>query len=337
MTIALEIEGDVAVFDHPPGYGEVVEKLDGLLDGRRAGRIPNAGYVRALEDLVARHPWFIDGHAHLGNALYGQGRIGRALKCYERGYALGAELLPAGFEAFIEWRHLENRPFLRAAHGLVLCHLRLRRREEALAVMEKMLAWNPGDNQGIRFMIGSEYLRAGEERKAASFFVTEAAGHPPYRYELALLLLRQGRRVEAATSLRLGFVENGYIAEILCGNPDPMPIGIWHGFGPAGPDEAKDYASRYSGLWRRTPEAIAFLRWLHTHPRVLFERAAVLEWSEALLWEHDPERRRGILKGETAELGRIDDGLSREIVVDRADRHGRMVSPWLYSGHLLGL
>ena len=337
MTLEIEIEGDVAIIQHPPGHHEVAGQLDDLLEQKEAGSISEAGYVRALEDLVARHPRFIDGHAHLGNALYGQGRTGRALKCYERGYALGTELLPAGFEAFIEWKYLENRPFLRAAHGLFLCRLRLRRRQEALAVMEKMLAWNPDDNQGIRFMIGSEYLRAGEERKAESFFVTEAAQYPPYRYELGLLLLRQGRRVEAATSLRLGFVENGYIAEILCGNPDPMPIAIWHGFGFAGPDEAKDYASHYGGLWRRTPQAIAFLRWLHTHPRVLFERAAVLEWSEALLWEHDPERRHGILEAEIAEHNRIDDGLSREIVVDRADRDGRMVSPWLYSRHLPGL
>ena len=326
MTITVKMEKDVAVFEYPPGYHEIEEELNGLLDRREAGGISMAGYVRALKDLVARHPWFVDGHAHLGIRLYDQGKIGQALKCHERGYSLGTEVLPAGFEAFIEWRIMENRPFLRAAHGLASCHVRLGHSREAIAVMEKILAWNPNDEQGIRFLIGSEYLRAGQEDEAESFFVTEAAEYPPYHYELALLRLRRGRYVEAATSLRLGFVANGYIAEILCGNPDPAPMGISHWMGFDGPDPAKDYVSSCGRLWHRTRDAIAFLRWLHTHPLVMFERAAVLQWREALLWEYEPERRQKIHEAEIAQVARIDDELSKEIVIDRADREGRMVS-----------
>ena len=114
-------------------------------------------------------------------------------------------------------------------------------------------------------------------------------------------------------------------------------MSVWHGIGLSGPDLAKDYASCCSGLRHRTPDALAFLRWLHTHPKVMFERAAVLKWSEVLLWEHDPEQRQKIFAAERAELARIDEGLSREIVVKRADRNGRMVSPWLCSGRSLGL
>ena len=46
----------------------------------------------------------------------------------------------------------------------------------------------------------------------------------------------------AATSLRRGIVENGYIAEVLCGNPDPRLIGIWHGWAFVEPQHAKEYA-----------------------------------------------------------------------------------------------
>lgn len=145
------------------------------------------------------------------------------------------------------------------------------------------------------------------------------------------MLFQSGDRVSAATSLRRGFVDNGYIAEILSGMANPLAIGIWHGSNFERPELACEYASRYDDLWSRTPDAIAFLRWLHTHPKILAERAAILQWKEALLWESDFERRGLILEQEAAALARIDDRLSAELVVDQKDRQGRAVSPWLHS------
>ena len=333
MTIAIDMNDDAAVFRYPPAYAETVDEFDTLLDGRANGGLTGNRYIRALEELVARHPWFIDGHAHIGNALYDRGEFGRALEAYERGYSRGTAPLPDGFEKLIEWRHLENRPFLRAAHGVALSQLRLGRRGEGIATMEKMLAWNPADHQGVRLVIGSEYLRAGRDDRARSFFQAEA-GYPSYRYEMALLLLRQEQHIEAATSLRRGFVENAYIAEILCGNPHPLPIGMWHGTSWADPGLAIEYVSDYGKLWHATPDAVAFLRWLHTHPRVMAERAGVLRWQEALLWEHDAGRRATLIDGAEAAWQEIDDRLSREIVTERTDRRGRGVLPWLHSGGL---
>lgn len=330
MTITLEINGDTAVFRYPAGYDDVVDEFDDLLDRRDRGWLNETRYLRDLEELVARHPWFIDGHAHIGNSLFDQGKFKRALVAYDRGYSLGAAALPAGFDQFIEWSDLENRPFLRAAHGVALSRLQLDRREEAIPTLEKMLGWNPDDNQGIRFLIGSEYLRAGEEEKAKSFFETEIE-YPPYRYEMALLLLGRGLYVEAATSLRRGFVENGYIAEVLCGNPHPLPAGIWHGISWSEPGTAMEYVLDYGKLWHATPDAVAFLRWLHTHPKVMAERADILQWKEALLWEHDTMRRGSIMDKADAAWRRIDDRLSGEIVVERTDRYGRSVLPWLHS------
>ena len=331
MKIALEMHQDVAVFQYPPGYDAIVEELDDLLDRRGGGRPSTPWYVKALEDLVERHPWFIDGHAHLGNALYDRGTFKPALASCMRGYSLGTEIIPPDFQEFIEWKFLENRPFLRAAHGAALCLLKLKNAGDAIAIMERMLAWNPDDNQGIRYIIGSEYLRIGQEERARSLFETEAAEYPPYWYELALLQFRQGQHAAAATSLRRGFSENVYIPEILCGNPDPLPVGIWHGSSFAEPELAKEYAEQCGKLWRHTPDAIAFLRWLHTHPKVMAERAAVLEPKEALLWERDFDRRGSLLDAVQIAKGGIDDELSNAITADRTDRQDRRVSPWLSS------
>jgi tetratricopeptide (TPR) repeat protein len=329
---SLEVFEDGAVFRYPEGHDDMVRELDHLLDYHDGGRLTRNQYVTELKGLVARHPSFIDGHAHLGFALLEQDKPKLALGAGLCGLALGEEAIPSDFDGKVEWGFLENRPFLRAAHSVVLCYLRLGQRLNAIPLMEKMLAWNPNDNQGIRFIIGSVYLRSGMPDKAVAIFHAEGPHYPPYRYELGLLLFRTGRHQAAATSLRHGFVENGYIAEILCGTPDPLPLPIWHGSNFAEAELAQDYVLRYGDLWRRSPEAVTFLRWLHMHPKIMAERGAILEWREALLWEHDVERRRMLLDCEETSLKRIDDLLSQDIVIERTDRHGRTVVPWLHSG-----
>lgn len=331
MSVSLEVFEDGAVFRSPEADDDMVRELDNLLDSHQGGPLTRNQYVTELKGLVARHPGFIDGHAHLGFALLEQGRPKLALAAGLRGLALGEDAIPSDFEGKVEWGSLENRPFLRAAHGVVLCYLRLGQRLQAIALMDKMLAWNPNDNQGIRFIIGSVYLRSGMADKAAATFRAEGPHYPPYRYELGLLLFRTGRHQAAATSLRHGFVENGYIAEILCGTPNPLPLPIWHGSNFAEAELAQDYVLQYGDLWRRSPQAVTFLRWLHMHPKIIAERGAILEWREALLWEHDVERRRMLLNCEETSLKRIDDLLSQDIVIDRTDHRGRTVAPWLHA------
>ena len=188
--------------------------------------------------------------------------------------------------------------------------------------MERILAINPNDNQGVRFVLGSEYLRLDQ------LFEAEAHAYPPYDYELALLHIRAKNWVAAATSLRRGFGANGYIGEILAGNPDPAPLPLWHGSDLAEPELAKDYVGRCGGLWNRTPYALAFLRWLHNHPRILIERAAILECQGELLWERDVSRRGQIVDRLLAARDGMNDRLSEEIVQQRTDRSGRSVDPW---------
>ena len=118
MRIAFEMHDDVCVFAHPPGYDEAVDELDLILERRNFGALSELHYRRALEELVSRRPWFVDGHAHLGNRLYHEGRFEQALDTYTRGLSLCMEVLPSGSQASIEWSHLKNRPFLRAARGL---------------------------------------------------------------------------------------------------------------------------------------------------------------------------------------------------------------------------
>ena len=75
--------------------------------------------------------------------------------------------------------------------------------------MQGMLKWNPNDNQGIRFLITSEYLRAGEATRASRILKKEGDHFPPYQYEAALIEIAAGRMVQAATTLRRAFIAAG--------------------------------------------------------------------------------------------------------------------------------
>ena len=74
--------------------------------------------------------------------------------------------------------------------------------------MNAMLAWNPGDNQGIRYLLGSAFLRAGRLDEARALLVEFRDEDPSLQYELGLLRLIEGEyragRDEPAARLRRG-------------------------------------------------------------------------------------------------------------------------------------
>jgi hypothetical protein len=91
----------------------------------------------------------IDAHAHLGNLMFKM-FPNTALEHYRVGVAIGELSLPKNFSGALPWGHLNNRPYLRALHGMGLCLWRLNKTAEALAVFERILWLNPPDNQGVR-------------------------------------------------------------------------------------------------------------------------------------------------------------------------------------------
>ena len=177
--IGFDITEDGGVFSESDDLYAVSSELNDLLDQRDDGAITSAKYLKTWKAMVERLPQFIDGHAHLGGTLLLGGKPRLALQAYLCGLAVGEGAIPTGFSGLIQWGFLENRPFLRAAHGAALCHIHLGKHKDALRLMERILAWNPNDNQGVRFLIGSEYLRAGETAKAERIFMDHAEDYPP--------------------------------------------------------------------------------------------------------------------------------------------------------------
>ena len=81
---------------------------------------------------------------------------------YARGLEAGELALgPEGFEEYEGhfWGFLETRPYMRARHGLALTLLDLGEEEAAVEHFRAMLKLNPGDNQGIRYLLLGCLLR----------------------------------------------------------------------------------------------------------------------------------------------------------------------------------
>ncbi|MCA3633143.1 MAG: tetratricopeptide repeat protein [Methylobacterium sp.] len=325
----LSFDLQTGCFIEPEGHRGAIEALDTLLDARNSGRTSETGYITSLKKLVEKHPAYLDAHAHLGFALLKLGKSKAALEACETGVSIGRALVPENYDGLIEWGRHENRPFLRMMHASTLALLAAKKRPQAIERMERLLKWNPGDNQGLRFILGPELLREGHIKPARSRLESYAEEYPPAWYELGLLHFRQKDFALAAHSFRLGFLTNGYIAEVLTGTPSPLPLAIWHGSNFAEPDMARDYANRQGDLWNKTPAAIAFLRWLHMHPTALRERASAIDIQRALLWEVDYKTRSALLDQLSTLSASIDLASSAELVRPVAMSGKRTIYPWM--------
>ena len=330
MPLTFEVfDAESGAFSYPDEtYDALLEDFDGILDAHESGQLGDKPYLSALNRLIAAAPDFIDVYAHIASHWHRQGKPKKALDAALLGLSIANRHIPEGFNGRIEWLHLENRPYLRGMHIALLSNMRLRRHKDAVTLIEQMLARNPNDNQGVRWLHGSEALRAGDYDRARTVMEAEAEWYPPYYYELALCYMLKDEWVAAATALRRGFVANPYIAEMLGGNPNPAPLAIWHGSNLVEPEAAGEYIQMYGLYWHNQPDSFAFTRWLFNHPKVLAERAAIMECKEAILWEDDATTRVKTIAQEKRLIAKIDDTLSVSIVKKRKNRRGLLVWPW---------
>lgn len=330
--LRFEVQDDFGCFVYPDErFAPLLDEFDDLLDTYQSGEMNDKRYITELNRLIRQEPDFIDLHAHLSFAFLEQDKPKKSLDAALAGLAAGNRLIPESFSGVIEWGYVENRPYLRALQGAMLAYVRLRRHKDAATLIDKMLACNPNDNQGSRYLLGSEVLRAGDKERAATIFDEYADDYPPYCYELALLHILNKEWVKAATALRHGFSANSYIAEMLCGNFHPQPLAIWHGTNFAEPEMATNYIEMYGELWFRHPEALAFVRWLFNHSSVMTERASLMKCSEDLFSERDFDARGQLIDHQRQLLNGIDHRLSTKIVKKVKSRQGQEIWPWMHS------
>ena len=122
-----------------------------------------AGARKVLMRLLEQDLRCLDAHAHLGNFAFDRSPQ-EALGHYGIGVSIGERSLGPDFDGVLSWGFVDNRPFLRCLNGYGLCLWRLGRLPEAERVFTRILWMNPGDNQGIRFVLPE--VRAGRPWRA---------------------------------------------------------------------------------------------------------------------------------------------------------------------------
>jgi len=186
----------------------------------------------------------------------------RARDLYAQGVAAGERAL--GSAVFTEeagqfWGDVCARPYMRARFGLARCLDDLGEGVEAVAHYRELLRLNPGDNQGVRYVLLGSLLLAGLDEEAAALLAQFDEPTALWQYGQALCAFRRHGDVAASREcLRAAQRSNRHVAAYLVGDAE------WAGASPASyalgsREEAVICADELGDAWEATPGALAWL------------------------------------------------------------------------------
>lgn len=223
--------------------------------------------VTSFRSALELDPQHADAHNHLGIVSLEARRL-KAAEQHFRAAIDGGQRHLEREGAEIPWGFLENRPYLRGLANLALVLAAQKKWAEALAIHKQMLTLNPSDNQGVRYLIGQEYLRVGDNNGAIEAFQQCLHEEVGCAFGLALAQLRaQGPAAEIGEALLTGFAANRYVAPMLLGEPWER-LDAFHGTNMAEPEWAHDVITAQADLWQAVPRGAELLRFWWAAPPV---------------------------------------------------------------------
>lgn len=280
---------------------------------------------KMVQEILDEDAHFIDAHNLLGDIALEAGNLQKARAHHKKAMEVGDKIIPSVFEGKIRWGFMENRPYLRAIHSYAQDLLDQRDIGAAIPLFERLLDYNPQDNQGIRLLIGDLYFVNGEPNKAGGFYKNNL-DYPPYLYSYGLLNFSRKNYTKAAKFFRKGICSNIYISDLLCGKLPIIEYQIWHSTNYELPLTAYSYLDIMSQKWFELREAIELLNFLHIAEPSRSEIANIymlrqdLYYSDSGLddygFEEDPDAdiRQELLSDIEQIKKRIDDASSRQLV-----------------------
>jgi tetratricopeptide (TPR) repeat protein len=204
------------------------EALDVLIDKLEGGQLSHKQALMQARKLEAATPYNLEIQNFIANRLWALGLQDEATEVSERAYKQALAHIPKGYTGEITWSEVDNRSFLRLAHGTLLGLMHRGDGKAAMALAQQMLAWCPMDNIGVRFLLGDIALLKGDHHAALQEYLKGAPNSPAHWYQAALIAFREGDYVAACTYLRRGIAANPYIAEGLTGRTVLSYHLYWH-------------------------------------------------------------------------------------------------------------
>ncbi|MDO9545644.1 MAG: tetratricopeptide repeat protein [Pelolinea sp.] len=159
------------------------------------------------------------------------------------------------------WGILHTRPYMRALAGLANTLWQMGNRDQAMLNYRELLRLNPGDNQGIRYVLLELLLEMNQlEDVRALMDEYPDCGSVDWAYTALLMeLMENGDSTRAHSLLESALETNDHVPAYLLGIkriPDLRPPYITLG----GEDEAADYASRHFRIWKKTKAALKWIK-----------------------------------------------------------------------------
>jgi tetratricopeptide (TPR) repeat protein len=183
---------------------------------------------------------------------------------YEQGVKAGERALSQeDFEEMVGyfWGILETRPYMRARLGLAQALWVLGEHQQAADHMHELLRLNPGDNQGVRYLLATLLLQMGDDTaldKLLAQYPDDWSAN--WKYSAALLAFRKDGKSERANALLKEAIQyNRFVPPFLLGRKNPpkqMPAFV----SPGQENEAVDYAVDAVIAWQQTPGARDWLK-----------------------------------------------------------------------------
>jgi len=227
--------------------------------------------VKSFGRTLKLEPQHADAHNHLGIVSLEARKLKAAEEHFRAAIDGGQRHLERdGVE--VHWSFIENRPYLRGLANLGLVLVEQKNWAEALAIHKQMLTLNPDDNQGVRYLIGPECLRVGDNAGAIEAFQKCAGEEVGCAFGLALAKLRaHGPSAEIGEAMLTGFAANRYVAPMLLGETWER-LDAFHGTNMAEPEWAHDVIAAQADLWHAVPRGAELLRFWWAAPPVAIWR-----------------------------------------------------------------
>ncbi len=180
----------------------------------------------------------------------------QAVQAGER--ALGEDVFREGAGEF--WDMLETRPYMRARLGLAEILWEMDERQAAIAHAKELLRLNPGDNQGVRYILANWLLAVGDDAALTPLLARfPDDGSAQWAYTAALHTFRQsGAGRKADNALKKALDANPYVPFYLLGlKPPPKHMPEYYGMGDE--SEAVVYVFESVEGWVETEGALEWL------------------------------------------------------------------------------
>jgi tetratricopeptide (TPR) repeat protein len=218
--------------------------------------------VTLAETALEISPDCADAYTLLGNEKAYS--LAEARMYYEEGVRAGRRALG---EKFFEdnvghfWGILETRPFMRASVQLALVNWEMGDRAAAIDRMQDMLRLNPGDNQGIRYLLLKILVEEKDDAAVERLFNAypdESA--TSWLYDRALWLIQKHTPAsEIDAALDDAIAANEFVPQLMLGRKRlPRDVPDFYSMGDE--SEAVIYAKDGKRRWVRMIGALEFLR-----------------------------------------------------------------------------